>query len=63
VFPRLSSEITTLCQKQKLNENRFFALSISPFDTNHIDDGVFDQIWKYNSRRGGLLDITNSCTL
>lgn len=63
VFPGLSPEITTLCQKQKQNENRFFALSISPYDTNHIVDGLFDQIWKYNTRRGGLLDITNCCPL
>ncbi len=57
VFSGLPPKITSLCQNQKQNENRFFALSISRYDTNHIAGGVFNQVWKYNTRRNDLLEI------
>ncbi|WP_406661376.1 VWA domain-containing protein [Methanolobus sp. ZRKC3] len=59
VFSPLSSDIVSLCKKQKENENRFFAVAISPFETNRVDERFFDQGWKYNTRVGSLSEIKN----
>lgn len=55
----LSSDIVSLCKKQKQEENRFFALSIGSFGTQRVDEGVFDQNWTYNPSSGGISEINN----
>lgn len=59
LFPDLSPGIVSLCKEQKLNENRFFALAITPFITDQINEDVFDQSWNYNTSRGTLSEIRN----
>jgi uncharacterized protein with von Willebrand factor type A (vWA) domain len=59
VFSRLPPEMVSLCKEQKQNENRFFAVAISPFETNRVDDKIFDKGWKYNTRVGSLSEIKN----
>ncbi|MDD2260405.1 MAG: hypothetical protein PHR89_04985 [Bacilli bacterium] len=55
----LSSDIASLCKKQKQEENRFFALCIGSFGTQRVEDGVFDQSWTYDPRSGSIAEINN----
>jgi len=55
----LSSDIVSLCKKQKQEENRFFALCIGSFGTQRVEDGVFDQSWTYDPRSGSIAEINN----
>lgn len=59
VLDRLPSNIVTLCQKQRNEENRFFALSIGSFGMHRVADNVFDQNWVYNPTSGGISEINN----
>lgn len=59
VLDGLSSDIAALCQKQRKDENRFFALSIGDFRWRHLADDVFDQQWIYNTKSGGISEINN----
>lgn len=59
VLDGLSSDIAALCQKQRKDENRFFALSIGDFRWRHLADDVFDQQWIYNPKSGGISEINN----
>jgi uncharacterized protein with von Willebrand factor type A (vWA) domain len=59
LYPDLSPGIVSLCKEQKLNENRFFALAITPFVTDQINEDVFDKSWNYNTSRGTLSEIRN----
>jgi uncharacterized protein with von Willebrand factor type A (vWA) domain len=55
----LSPEIISLCQKQKQEENRFFALSIGSFGMQRVDEDVFDQNWTYDPHNGTISEINN----
>ncbi|WP_321430891.1 VWA domain-containing protein [uncultured Methanolobus sp.] len=55
----LSPEIVSLCNEQKQNENRFFALSIGSFGMQSVDEGVFNQSWTYDSKNGTISEINN----
>ena len=44
--------------KQKLNDNRFYALSIGQFRLESIDD-IFDQQWNYDASRGTISQLNN----
>ena len=59
VLDGLSSDVVSMCKKQKQDENRFFALSIGSFGTNRVDEGVFDQNWAYDPQSGGISEINN----
>ncbi|WP_440955033.1 VWA domain-containing protein [Methanosarcina sp. Mfa9] len=55
----LSSNIVSQCKKQKQEGNRFFSLSIGSFDTQRVDEDVFDQNWTYDPLSGGISEINN----
>lgn len=55
----LSSSIVSQCKKQKQEGNRFFSLSIGSFDTQRIDENVFDRNWTYNPLSGNISEINN----
>lgn len=59
VLSGLSSDIVSLCKKQKQEGNRFFSLSIGSFDTQRVDEDVFDQNWTYDPLSGGISEINN----
>lgn len=59
VLSGLSSDIVSQCKKQKLDENRFFTLSIGSFGIQRVDEGVFDQNWTYEPRSGSISEINN----
>jgi uncharacterized protein with von Willebrand factor type A (vWA) domain len=61
LFPRLSPDIVSLCKQQKQNDNRFFALAVTSFDNDQVDEEVFDQSWNYNTRRDTLSEIRHNC--
>ena len=44
--------------KQRLKENRFYALSIGQFRLENIDD-IFDQQWNYDASRGTISQLNN----
>jgi uncharacterized protein with von Willebrand factor type A (vWA) domain len=59
VLDGLPSNIVAMCQKQRNEENRFFALSIGNFGMHRVADNVFDQNWIYNPNSGGISEINN----
>jgi len=59
VLNGLPSSIVAMCQKQRNEENRFFALSIGSFGMHRVADNVFDQNWIYNPNSGGISEINN----
>jgi uncharacterized protein with von Willebrand factor type A (vWA) domain len=59
VINGLSSNTEALCKMQKLEESRFFALSIGNFGMRHMNDSIFDQNWVYNPNTGGISAINN----
>ncbi len=59
VLDGLPSNIVAMCQKQRNEENRFFALSIGNFGMRRVDDNIFDQNWIYNPNSGGISEINN----
>lgn len=59
VINGLTSNTEALCKMQKLEESRFFALSIGNFDMHRMNDSIFDQNWVYNPNTGGISAINN----
>lgn len=59
VLDSLPSNIVALCQKQRNEENRFFALSIGSFGMRCVGDNTFDQNWIYDPKTGGVSEINN----
>ncbi|MFY1110694.1 MAG: VWA domain-containing protein [Methanosarcinaceae archaeon] len=55
----LSSNIVSQCKKQKQEGNRFFSLSIGSFDTQRVDEDVFDRSWTYDPLSGGISEINS----
>lgn len=51
-------QLRAIVSKQRLKENRFYALSIGQFRLESIDD-IFDQQWNYDASRGTISQLNN----